>query len=406
MEFPKLRQLDAFPLSVSGRTMIGLRDPMSFSADTLAVPRQFHLMLSMLDGTHSVGDIQAEYMRASGELIYKDILEDMVRKLDKSLFLDNENFQRRREEIEGEFRRSDTRPAALAGKSYDESPETLAAQIEEFFRHADGPGPPDRSRNDGDLKGIIAPHIDFQRGGPCFAWAYKELAERSDADVFVILGTAHARTDGPFALTYKDFETPFGALPCDRSIVEKIERETSQPLLADEFVHRGEHSIEFQAVFLAYLYKDVKEVSIVPILCGSFQEMTLSRSRPADDDRVSEFIAALKKSVADSGKKVCYIASADLSHVGPRFGDPHPLSEGFLRLLEADDRRMLERVEEVDADGFFGNIEADGDRRKICGLPPIYTMLYSMGAASGKLLKYQCWPDPAGTVSYASMAFY
>jgi hypothetical protein len=49
---------------------------------------------------------------------------------------------------------------------------------------------------------------------------------------------------------------------------------------------------------------------------------------------------------------------------------------------------------------------ADGDRRKICGLPPIYTMLSVIEADSGRLLKYQYFPDPAGTVSFASMAFY
>jgi hypothetical protein len=95
-----------------------------------------------------------------------------------------------------------------------------------------------------------------------------------------------------------------------------------------------------------------------------------------------------------------------LAHVGPRFGDEHPISEDFLKLLESDDRRMLKSVEAVDADGFFANIRADGDRRKICGLSPIHTMLSVMDAREGRLLKYQYFPDPAGTVSFASMAFH
>jgi len=406
MEFPKLRELEAFPLSISGRPMIGLRDPMSFSPETLAVPQHFYLLLTLLDGGHSIVDIQAEYMRAGGELVFRETIEEMIQKLDESLFLDNENFHRKRTEIEDEFRRADSRPAALAGKSYDDSPEILASRIEEFFTHADGPGPLDRGKNGNDLKGIIAPHIDFERGGPCFAWAYKELKERSDADVFVVFGTAHAPTDGPFVITYKDFDTPFGRLPCDRLLLEEIDKKTNQDLLAGEFAHKSEHSIEFQAIFLKYLFREREDVSIVPILCGSFHEMLLSRTRPMDDERVKEFVDALGSSVAKSGKKVCYIASADLSHVGPRFGDQHPISGGFLKLLESDDLRMLKKVEEVDANGFFGDIEAEGDRRKICGLPPIYTMLCVMEAASGRLLKYQYWPDPAGTVSFASMAFY
>jgi len=364
------------------------------------------MILSLLDGRHSVMDIQAEYMRTAGELIFREAIQEVVDKLDEGLFLNNENFRSRRDEIFAEFRRSPVRAATLAGKSYDDSPQTLASEIEGFFVHEDGPGPIDRNMNEGTLKGIIAPHIDFMRGGPCFAWAYKALAEASDAEVFVIFGTAHMPTSGPFVITHKGFDTPFGVLPCERSIVEKIETEVADDLLADEFVHMNEHSIEFQAVFLKYLMQDRDDISIVPILCGSFQEMVLSGTSPIDDTRVKEFTGALGKAVGESGKRVCYIAGADLAHVGPRFGDAHPLSEGFMRLLESDDRRMLEHVENLDGDGFFRNIRDDGDRRRICGLPPIYTMLSVMRAHSGKLLKYQYSPDPEGTVSFASMAFY
>lgn len=406
MEFPKLRELEAFPVSVSGQKMIGLRDPLNFSSDTIAVPQQYYLMLTLFDGRHSVLDIQAEYMRAGGELVFRETIEEMVKKLDEGFFLDSENFHRRRDAIVDEFMRSDLRPATLAGKSYDASPQILASQIEEFFTHEDGPGPLDRGEKRSGLKGIIAPHIDFLRGGPCFAWAYKALAEASDADVFIIFGTAHAPTLQLFVITHKGFETPFGELACERSIVEEIEKSAGGDLRADEFVHRNEHSIEFQAIFLKYLFRERKDVSIVPILCGSFQEMIFSRTRPIEDARVSEFVDTLKKAVANSGKKVCYIAGADLAHVGPRFGDAHPISEGFLKLLESDDRRMLKHVEDADADAFFANILADGDRRKICGLPPIYTMLSVMDADAGEVLKYQYFPDPAGTVSFASMAFY
>jgi hypothetical protein len=256
------------------------------------------------------------------------------------------------------------------------------------------------------LKGIIAPHIDFARGGPCFAWAYREEAERTDADIFIVFGTAHAPTGLPFALTFKDFETPFGTLPCNREIVREIQSGPNCSFLEDEFVHRGEHSIEFQAVFLRYLFANRNQISIVPILCGSFHDMLGSRTHPKDDARVKGFIASLKAAIAQSGRRVCCIAGADLAHVGPKFGDGHPISEPFLQLLQADDIRMLKRLENVDADGFFSDIEAEGDRRKICGLPPIYTMLSVMDAATGKLLKYQQWPDSQGTVTFASMAFY
>ena len=406
MDFPKLRQVEAFPVDVSGQRLIGLRDPMNFSTEIIAVPPHLFAVLVLMDGRHSIVDMQAEYMRTNGELIFREVIEDLLEKLDMALFLENDRFKSTREEIENTFKQSRVRESVLAGKSYDNSPEALVEQIDGFFTHADGPGHLEQTGTGNDLKGIIAPHIDFMRGGPCFAWAYKELVEHSDAEVFIIFGTAHVYTNGLFVITDKDFETPFGKLPCERGIVEQIEKGVSADLRADEFAHRGEHSVEFQTIFLNYLFQGKRDISIVPILCGSFHRMVASRTSPMDDTEVQEFVSSVKRAVADCDKKVCYIAGADLAHVGPRFGDTQQINDGLLKIVESEDLRMLETIERVDAEAFFANIGADMDRRKICGFPPIYTMLNIMGATSGKLLKYQYWPDPNGTVTFASMAFY
>jgi len=406
MDFPKLRHVEAFPMDISGQRLIGLRDPMNFSPEIIAVSPHLYLMLVLMDGRHSIVDMQAEYMRANGELIFREVIEELLEKLDTALFLENDRFKSTREEIENTFRQSRVRAPVLAGKSYDNSPEALVEQIDGFFAHSDGPGHPEKTKTGNDLKGIIAPHIDFVRGGPCFAWAYKELVERTDAEVFIIFGTAHVHTNGLFVITDKDFETPFGKLPCERGIIEEIEKRVSTDLRVDEFAHRGEHSVEFQTVFLSYLFQGKRDVSIVPILCGSFHKMVASRTSPMNDPQVKEFVSAVKHAAAGCNKKVCCIAGADLAHVGPRFGDNQPINDGLLKLVESEDLRMLETIEHVDAEAFFANIGADMDRRKICGFPPIYTMLKVMDATSGRLLKYQYWPDPNGTVTFASMAFY
>jgi AmmeMemoRadiSam system protein B len=406
MDFPKLREIEAFPVDISGQRMIGLRDPLNFSSEVIAVPPHLYLTLVLMDGQHSIVDIQAAYMRSNGELIFRETIEDLLEKLDAALFLDNDRFRDTREAIEDEFRRADVRAATLAGKSYDSSPELLAGQIDEFFAHPDGPGPLDPTKTGTALKGIVAPHIDFLRGGPCFAWAYKELVEGTDADLFVLFGTAHAHTNGIFVVTDKDFDTPFGRVRCEREIVRAIEERVVADLRVDEFVHRGEHSLEFQTVFLSYLFRNKRDISIVPILCGSFHSLLAADSSPMQDPHMQEFVAAVREALAGSGKKVCYVAGADLAHVGPRFGDRQPVDDGALRLLKADDLKMLETLEQADAEAFFSNIRADMDRRKICGLPPIYTMLQVMEASSGKLFKYHYWHDPDGTVTFASIGFY
>jgi len=47
--------------------------------------------------------------------------------------------------------------------------------------------------------------------GPCYAHAYKALAEGGDADLFVIFGTGHQLAQPPFVMTEKDYQTPLGA---------------------------------------------------------------------------------------------------------------------------------------------------------------------------------------------------
>jgi hypothetical protein len=91
--------------------------------------------------------------------------------------------------------------------------------------------------------------------------------------------------------------------------------------------------------------------------------------------------------------------------VGPRFGDPAPVSAADRERVEREDRLMLNAVVSGDARGFFESVARDGDRRRICGLSPIYAVLRVLGGRAGALRHYGQWPDPQGVVSYASVVF-
>jgi len=151
--------------------------------------------------------------------------------------------------MEEEFRKTDLRPAVFAGKSYESDPEKLIQQLDGFFTSPQGPGEAIPGQSEKPVKGIIAPHIDFQRGGPCYAWAYKELVESPDPDLFVVLGTVHPPTKNPFVLTKKNFETPFGVINTERDIIESLEKKVHFNLFENEIVHKTEHTIEFQLYF-------------------------------------------------------------------------------------------------------------------------------------------------------------
>ena len=403
---PRLRRVEAFPVETASGRAVGIRDPAGYTQAVLFLPPALVEIVSLFDGDHSIGDIQEAFLRQHGELLDSARLGGVVETLDEHGFLETPRFAERRAAIEAAFRASPTRPAAHVGGAYAGEPDALRAQMGAFFDEPEGPGP---VRWDGPgpvaapVRGLVAPHIDFHRGGPAYAWGYRDLAEGTDADCFVILGTCHAGMPDPFALTLKDYATPLGPAPVDREFAEALERRAGQDLFGSELAHRSEHSIEFQAVFLRYLYATRREFTIVPVLASFVHEAIAHGGGAEEDPRVPAFLDALGETIAASRSRVCLVAGADLAHAGPRFGDPEAVTAARLRELEAADRGMLEAVVAGDAPAFFESAARDQDARRVCGLSPIYVLLRALEQPRGTLRRYAQWPDPQGTVTFASV---
>ena len=411
MDYPKLRPIEAVPAGTDGQRSLILRDPHRLSESVLLVPMVMVPILRRFDGGHSLGDIRAACRSEHRLEVPMEKLREIVSQFEAAHFLEGEEFEAWRKSLESEFLSAPTRPGFLAGKSYEEEPESLRSQIEGFFTHEKGPGLPDR--NGGaprePLRGVVAPHIDFQRGGPSFAWSYRAVAERADADLFIVLGTVHVPTRGMYCLTRKPFETPFGPLEVDLEFTDRLAEAAPEDLFQDEFAQRAEHSIEFQAVLLRYIYREKRPVKFVPVLVGSFGEFVKGGVSPSGSGRVEGFIGALRGTIKENeaaGKKVCLLASVDFAHVGPQFGGGEAVDAQKRADVEQQDRASIDAVCRGDAEGFYWSVAADGDRRNVCGLAPIYTMLRSLDGLQGELLDYSQWPDPNGTVSFCSLALH
>jgi MEMO1 family protein len=405
---PKLRNIDIFPAEVSGQRVICLRDPLNLSGKMLFVPGPALFLIGLLDGAHSIRDIQSEYVRRFGELLYSEKIQELIDRLDEHFLLESDRFRERDRKIRADFQNSPIRPMVLAGESYEEEPSRLKEEIRAYFRGPGGPGDPRANGSTARLAAVISPHIDFRRGGTCYAFAHKAICEAAEADLFLILGTAHAPTRAPFVLTRKHFETPWGIVETDRDFLAGFERECPLDFYDDEFLHKTEHSIELQLVFLRALRAPERPFRIVPVLCGSFHEAVQRDISPLRLPGVGEFLAALRAAIAASPRRICILASADLAHVGIRFGDPEPPDAKTLRFLDEEDRRMLERVRTLDPEGFFAFLRREEDRRKVCGSSAIYSLLSLIESGPGELLNYgQAVEENAqSVVTFASLAFY
>ncbi|MGB7946661.1 MAG: AmmeMemoRadiSam system protein B [Candidatus Binatia bacterium] len=414
LDRPRLRAVEAFPIQQDGGTLVYLKDPQNFAAP-LGISPPGYFVASHFDGEHSLVDIQEAFCNQFGTLLLTDELKKFIDLLDHHYYLDTERFLLHQNKVVEEFKTLARRPPAHVGSVYRKDPLELKEQLDGFFSSPEGPGVPSRNASTPAPKAIVAPHIDFRRGGPAYAWAYKQLAESEGADLFILLGTSHCGGQNPFILTFKDFDTPLGRVETDKEFARRLQESCREDLLADEFLHRAEHSLEFQVLLLKYIAQRQAELrgeierpfKIVPILVSSFHPMVLSRTPPEKHPSVAGFIHALQELVAQASSRICFVAGVDLAHVGQQFGDRQPVTPDFLAWVKAEDHRLIDRLGALDARGFFEEVAKDQDKRRICGFSPLYSLIQLLDNNNGTTLKYDqaFTPETGSAVTFVSMVF-
>lgn len=401
---PRLREVEAFAVDTEQGMSLALRDPEGLGRGVLLVPRPLLPLLALLDGERTVDDLARE-LGGPGDAALRARIVETLETLDKNFMLEGPRVDREREKIAREYAQAPVRPAIHAGAAYSAEAGALAAELESYYKEPEGPGlrAPARKKP---LRALIAPHIDYRRGGPCYAWGYRELRAQQGADVYFVLGTCHAGLQSPFAATLKPYGTPFGPAETDAALVKSLAKRAKLDLLAEEPAHRVEHSIELQAVFLKHSTPAERPFKIVPVLASYCHELLACGLDPRGDDAVRRFVDALREELARPGRSACLIVGADLAHMGTRFGDAALTPEDMKR-CETEDRALLATACAVDPDAFFARIKAEGDRRRVCGFSPIHAALAALEGtgAKGELLRYGYYPDPEGLVSYASVSF-
>ena len=195
----------------------------------------------------------------------------------------------------------------------------------------------------------------------------------------------------------------------DRGFVERLAARYAGSrggdLFADEMLHRNEHSIEFQALFLAWAL-GVQGYQVAPILVSSFHQMVREGESPASNPRVARLLEALREELAAERRRVLILAGVDFAHVGRKFGDSFGLDDDLTARVRCEDLALIETIKAGDPGGFFADIAREGDQRKICGLAPMYTQLELLSGRRARLLHYDIALEPQtdSLVSFASLA--
>jgi AmmeMemoRadiSam system protein B len=408
---PRLRPLDFVPAEWDGERVVCARDHEGLLEGPVIVPLPIMLVALLLDGRRDAVAVQVEYARLSrGVLLPPADLDRIVRDLDTHGLLDSPALAARRRAAADEYRASAHRAMAHAGSAYPAEPAACATLLERWLGGAGSSaaaGQASRPRGAGAAswpRGILAPHIDFARGGAIYGRAYAALSGLPAGACIVIVGVSHAGSAAPYVATAKDYETPFGVVPVDRALLSAVAKRAPFDPLAEEPVHRGEHSVEFQVVWLAHMLRG-RPFTVLPMLTGPL-DAHVTNGTPAAVPAIEEFIGAVREAMAAAGRPVCVVGGVDLSHVGPRFGDDEPVGPALGQRASAADLGALRFVEVGDAEGWWRAVAAGGNPSHVCGLGAVYTVLRLLAPVKGRLLGYDQGVDPAGgLVGFSAVVF-
>lgn len=254
------------------------------------------------------------------------------------------------------------RPAAVAGRFYPESPESLRLAVQGFLRDA-------LPRKAKKPIALVVPHAGYIFSGQIAADGFKQV-EGESYDTVVILGTNHTMPGFYKISVYngRAFRTPLGTAEIDRTVVEPL-LSACKDCLADDRVQRDEHSIEVQVPFVQVLFPKAR---IVPIVIGS-----------ADPDLSARFGQALAAVLKN--RRALIVASSDLSH--------YPVASQS----EDVDPKTLAAVARLDGAGLKSTIATQMKRRIpnldtcACGEAPILAAVEAakrLGAQGAQVISY------------------
>lgn len=434
---PKLRNIRGVPVPVNGPegkkiTMLGLADAQQISTKMVVTHPAFQTVLPMMDGSRDLDQIISEV----GKGLQRPMLEQLVAQLDDAGLIFGPNFDALAKKMQDDFDANDTLPPgstaqmadllvaqALGEEPTDEQkkemgPQKLAEQMDAWIDEAlkDSETPSLESLP----AGIIAPHLDYVRGWMNYAHIYGRMRVVDRPDRIVILGTNHFGQSTGICGCDKGFETPFGTCELDAQLLESLGnalgQDQAQQLLANRFDHENEHSIELHIPWIQHVFGKDENGNYPKVFAALIHDPTVNNGESYDGSGLAldPFVEALKASVGEVGGKTLIVSSADLSHVGPAFGDQQPLAGEdeqtiqFRSKVAQHDQEMLKLIADRKVDDLIGNMAWQQNPTRWCSIGNISAMMRTINPSQVDVLNYAATMDPQGTafVSSASVAVY
>jgi AmmeMemoRadiSam system protein B len=383
---PHLRPIQPTPLVKDGKQFVALRDPAMLVAQTLVVSPQVLPALQHFRGERSIAEI-AEQLRGN-----VDQFIELAKRLDEAGLLWGPTFEGLEAKLKEKLETDRAFPATASG-TMGETSEACREAIEGYFEQTEPPDLP------APAVGIVAPHLDYQRGWPNYAAAYYGFKDLDAPDRVVVLGTNHLGIGDGVVLSQYGFDSPMGRCPADAAAVGKLLDRLGEPLITDQLDLIPEHSVQLQVPWLQYCFGDV------PLVAALIPDPLVPMIE--DDDRrvpPARFVEVLRDVLAEVGGSTLFVASSDLSHVGLQFGEPRPVDDQRRLDVERHDRDMLANFLANDVDTFMSGFAWNKNPTRWCSIGPMTAILQLAQPHAIELIDYRQAYDERGFVLVSSAA--
>ena len=392
--------LDFMPSPSPEHPGLFIRDPYRYSEAMLVIPPVLVECLECFDGKQTELDLRQRLFQLTGELDLGEVERSLIETLSTAGFLEDEAFARMQAGRQCEFEASPVREPAHAGSAYPADAAEMRGVMNEFMQDA-------APTSDGNLFAIAAPHVSPEGGWRSYRAAYSQLRPEHKDRTFVILATSHYGMPETFGLTRKPFRTPLGDAQPDLARIDWLAGRGGAGIRMEDYCHSFEHTVELQIIFLQHMLG--ANVKILPVLIGSFAHSIYQGGAPEKDDKVRAFLDAMGELREREGDNLFFVLGVDMAHMGARYQDRFEAVAGEGRMLEVEarDRARIERINSLDAAGYWDLVQENHDDLKWCGSAPFYTFLKTAPGAKGELLHYEQWNiDEQSVVSFAGMGFH
>lgn len=431
---PKIRGIRGFPVQAkapdgSEHQMLGLADARQISDRVAVVMPGVGIVLPLMDGTRSIEQIVMEVGRG----LSRPIMEQLIAQLDAAALLEGPVFKELLAKVQTEFDSQPVLPPGSTAAFVDamlaedaEAPadeparsDYAARRVRMYFDSliaealSDAPDPAFTALP----KAIVAPHLDYPRGGLNYAAVYGRLRVADRPDRVIILGTNHFGVSTGIAACDKGFSTILGECEIDSDLATGLRAALGDTLFANRFDHEREHSIELQIPWIQHVFGRDANNKFPKLFAALVHDPVLKNGESYDGNGVAlkPFVDALKAQLVKLPGKTLIVSSADLSHVGPAFGDQQPLmvEEGSEQAQAAEEMRnrvfgiddeMLGMVVQNKPSDLVASMAWQQNPTRWCSVGNLVATLMVAQPTEVRLLRYGPVMDPQGLGMVTSAA--